>query len=56
MAIPTSLRLPADQVDALRATAGRLLDESPGFQQLMGDLAPENGGGLYDHLPPSFEF
>lgn len=41
MAIPTSLSLPDDQVDALRATAGRLLDESPEFQRLINDLLPE---------------
>ncbi|WP_186764433.1 patatin-like phospholipase family protein [Pistricoccus aurantiacus] len=33
MAIPTSLSLPSEQVDALREMAGHLLDESPGFQR-----------------------
>ncbi|MGM0693404.1 MAG: patatin-like phospholipase family protein [Pseudomonadota bacterium] len=55
MAIPTSLHLPADQVDALRATAGRLLDESPGFRRLMDDLGRENRG-LNDYSTPSLEF
>jgi NTE family protein len=56
MAIPTSLRLPADQVDALRATTGRLLDESPDFQRLMDDLSREDGERPLEPSPSSTEF
>jgi len=36
--VPTSLKLPKDQVDRLREVAGRLLRESPAFQRLLADL------------------
>lgn len=40
--IPTSFALPAQDVDALRQLAGRLLRESPGYRRLLDDLAPRN--------------
>ena len=36
--IPTSFQLSAAEVDKLRAVAGRLLDQSPGFQKLLRAL------------------
>ncbi|MEN6319839.1 MAG: patatin-like phospholipase family protein [Syntrophaceae bacterium] len=36
--VPTSLKLPKEQVDRLREVAGRLLRESPAFQRLLADL------------------
>lgn len=41
--IPTSFALPADDVDALRQVAGRLLRESPGYRRLLHDLAAQGG-------------
>lgn len=38
-AIPTRLRLPAADVDAVRALAGRLLDESPEYRGFLDALA-----------------
>jgi NTE family protein len=35
--LPTSFALPSDQVDRLRAMAGRLLADSPDYQQLLRD-------------------
>jgi NTE family protein len=37
MNMPTSLVLPAEDVDLLRASAGRLLRDSPDFQALLGE-------------------
>lgn len=51
MAIPTSLHLPADQMNALRAPASRLLDEPPGFRRLMDDLDRESRD-LNDYSTP----
>ena len=36
--VTTSLTLPKEQVDRLRAVAGRLLREAPAFQRLLNDL------------------
>jgi NTE family protein len=36
--LPTSFKLPAETVDKLREVAGRILDESDEFQQLLRDL------------------
>ena len=36
--LPTSFKLEAEQVDRLREVAGRLLRESPEFQQVLADL------------------
>lgn len=47
--IPTSFALPAEDVDALRQVAGRLLRESPGYRRLLQDLATP--GGLSSQLP-----
>jgi NTE family protein len=38
MQVPTSLKLPKEQVDRLREVAGRLLRETPAFQRLVADL------------------
>jgi NTE family protein len=38
MAIPTTLQLDRNDVDALRALASRLLDASPDYQELMSDI------------------
>ena len=40
MTIPTTLRLPPEDIDALRELAGKLMRESPGFQQLMAKIGP----------------
>jgi NTE family protein len=37
--LPTRLRLPAADVDAVRALAGRLLDESPEYRDFLHALA-----------------
>lgn len=39
--IPTSFALPAEDVDALRQVAARLLRESPGYRRLLHDLAAQ---------------
>jgi NTE family protein len=39
--VKTALQLPRDQVDALISAAATLLDESPDYQRLVHDLAPE---------------
>ncbi len=39
--IPTSFALPAEDVDALRQLAARLLRESPGYRRLLHDLAAQ---------------
>ncbi len=41
--IPTSFALPAEDVDALRQVAGRLLRESPGYRRLLHDLSVQGG-------------
>ncbi|MCK9540238.1 patatin-like phospholipase family protein [Dokdonella sp.] len=41
--IPTSFALPAEDVDALRKVAGRLLRASPGYRRLLHDLAAQRG-------------
>ena len=38
MAVPTSLELPAEQVDALRREAAAALRRSPTFQRLLREL------------------
>ena len=38
MAVPTSLQLPTDQVDALRREAAAALRRSPAFQRLLREL------------------
>ncbi|MGH6624292.1 MAG: patatin-like phospholipase family protein [Burkholderiaceae bacterium] len=38
MNLPTSFALPPETIDQLRAVAGRLLRESPDYQQLLADL------------------
>jgi len=44
-AMPTTFRLQRAQVDALRALAGRLLDQSPEFQSFRSALAHDPGVG-----------
>ncbi|MCK7497256.1 MAG: hypothetical protein MZW92_45305 [Comamonadaceae bacterium] len=39
--LPTSFRLPSEDVDRLKAAAGRLLRESKEFQKLIKDLSSE---------------
>jgi NTE family protein len=45
MTIPTSLRLPPDDIDALRALAGTLMRESPDFQRLMAKIGTPDAAG-----------
>jgi len=44
-AMPTTFRLRPEQVDALRALAGRLLEQSPEFQSFRSALAHDPGAG-----------
>lgn len=41
--LPTNFELPPEDVDKLRAVAGKLLDESPDFQRLLSDLKKDAG-------------
>ena len=40
MNLPTTFALPPETIDRLRAVAGRLLRESPDYQQLLKDFPP----------------
>ena len=46
--IPTSFSLPARDVDAVRGVAARLLRESPGYRDLLRDLAVRSDDGWVD--------
>lgn len=43
--LPTTLSLPAQDVDRLRSAAGRLLRDSPAFQRLVRELGTEASAG-----------
>ena len=45
MTIPTTLRLPPDDIDALRELAGKLLRQSPDFQRLMERIGTPDAVG-----------